>query len=419
MIHHDLIIIGGGASGLMAAITAKDFGLDVAIIEGTDRIGKKILTTGNGRCNISNRTISFPFFSYHSENLGFFSKVLSNFGVEDTESFFLSLGLPIVELKSGKMYPKSLQASSVVDILRFAIEDRDIPLYTDCKIKDIHKGKLFKLSTSNEEKKLFTCNKLILACGGKSAIKTGSDGSGYALAKSLGHTIVQTIPGIVQLKLDNPYLKSISGVKFDGYATLLVNGEATRKEFGEILFTDYGISGPPILQISGYASKALLNNKNVEVVVDMMPNEEISDIENFLEGHFAMFSHRAVIDSLIGIINKKLIPTVLKSANIPNLHMPCYELEWNHKKDIINILKSWNFKCTDTNGFNQAQVTIGGINTKEVNPSTLESKLVEDLYFCGEILDVDGDCGGFNLQWAWSSGHFVSKNIASSKSNNN
>ena len=413
MIHHDLIIVGGGASGLMAAITAKDFGLDVALIEGTDRIGKKILTTGNGRCNISNRTISFPFFSYHSENSGFFSKVLSNFGVEDTENFFLSLGLPIVELKNGKMYPKSLQASSVVDILRFALEDRNIPLYTDCKVKDIHKGKVFKLSTSNDEKKLFTCNKLILACGGKSAVKTGSDGSGYNLAKSLGHTIIKTTPGIVQLKLDNPYLKSISGVRFDGYATLLVNGEAIRKEFGEILFTDYGISGPPILQISGYASKALLNNKNVEILVDMLPNEEINDIENFLEGHFAMFSYRPVIDSLIGVINKKLIPTVLKSANISNLHMPCYELDWNNKRDIVSILKSWKFKCVDTNGFNQAQVTIGGVNTKEVNPSTLESKLVNNLYFCGEILDVDGDCGGFNLQWAWSSGHVVAKNIAS------
>ena len=413
MIHHDLIIIGGGASGLMAAITAKDYGLDVAIVEGTDRIGKKILTTGNGRCNISNKTISFPFLSYHSENSGFFSKVLSGFGVEDTENFFLSLGLPIVELKNGKMYPKSLQASSVVDILRFSIEDRGIPLYTDCKVKDIHKGKVFKLSTNNEEKKLFTCNKLILACGGKSAVKTGSDGSGYNLAKSLGHTVVKTIPGIVQLKLDNPYLKSISGVKFDGYATLLVNGKTIRKEFGEILFTDYGISGPPILQLSGHASKSLLNNKNVEILVDMLPNEDISDVENFLEGHFAMFSHRPLIDSLIGIINKKLIPTILKASGISNLHMPCYELDWSDKRNIINTLKSWKFKCVDTNGFNQAQVTIGGINTKEVDSSTLESKLVKDLYFCGEILDVDGDCGGFNLQWAWSSGHMVSKNIAS------
>ena len=387
MIHHDLIIVGGGASGLSAAITAKDFGLDVAIVEGTDRIGKKILTTGNGRCNISNRTISFPFLSYHSENPGFFTNVLSSFSVNDTENFFLSLGLPIVELKNGKMYPKSLQASSVVDILKLALEDRSIPLYTDCKVKDIHKKNVFKLSTSNEENNL---------------------------AKSFGHSLIKTIPGIVQLKLSYPYLKSITGVKFDGYATLLVDGEPIRKEFGEILFTDYGISGPPILQISGHASKALLKKKNIEIIVDMMPNQSLSEIEDFMESHFAMFSHRPVINSLIGIVNKKLIPTLLKEAKIENLHKPCYDLQWDEKKRLINLLKNWKFKCIDTNGFNQAQVTIGGINTKEVDPKTLESKLVKNLYFCGEILDVDGDCGGFNLHWAWSSGNFVSKNIANS-----
>ena len=410
--HHDLIIVGGGASGLIAAITAKDFGIDVAIVEGTDRIGKKILTTGNGRCNISNNCIKPPFINYHSSNPNFQFTALDKFSLEDTKNFFLSLGLPIVALPTGKLYPQSLQASSVVDILKMAIEDRNIPLYTNCKIKDIHSGKKFKLSTTNEEYKLFTANKVILACGGKTAPKTGSDGSGYNIAKNLGHSITPLVPGIVQLKLDYHSLKALSGVKFDGYATLLVNNEPVRKEFGEILFTDYGISGPPILQLSGYASKALLNNKKVEIVVDMLPNEDISEVENFLEGHFAMFSYRPLIDSLIGVINKKLIPVVLKASGITNLHMPCYELEWHNKKAIINTLKSWKFICTDTNGFNQAQVTIGGINTKEVNPSTLESTLVKNLYFCGEILDVDGDCGGFNLQWAWSSGHFVAKNIA-------
>ena len=414
MIHHDLIIVGGGASGLFAAINAKDLGLDVAIIESNDRVGKKILTTGNGRCNISNNTISFPFFNYHSENSGFFTKALSSLSVEDTKNIFLSLGLPIIELKNGKLYPKSLQASSVVDILRLALEDRSIPLYTECKVKSIHKDKKFKLSTSNEDKKLFTCNKLILACGGKSAVKTGSDGTGYNLAKSLGHSIINTIPGIVQLKLNSPYLKSISGVKFDGFATLLVDDEPIRKELGEILFTDYGISGPPILQLSGHVSKALLNNKKVEILVDMMPEEDYKEIENFIECHFGLLSHRPVIDSLIGVVNKKLIPTILKASNITNLHIPCYELTWEDKKNLINILKSWKFTCVDTNGFNQAQVTIGGINTKEVNSDTLESKLVKNLYFSGEILDVDGDCGGFNLQWAWSSGYFVANNIAKS-----
>ncbi|MEG0857723.1 MAG: NAD(P)/FAD-dependent oxidoreductase [Terrisporobacter sp.] len=415
MIHHDLIIVGGGASGLTAAITAKDFGLDVAILEATDRIGKKILATGNGRCNISNKTVSFPFISYHSENTGFFSKTLSSFGVKNTEEFFLSLGLPLVELQNGKMYPKSLQASSVVDILKLSLEDRNIPLYTSCKLKSIHKNENFKLSTDNEEYKLFTCNNLLLACGGTSAVKTGSDGSGFYLSKTLGHKIIEPLPSIVQLKLDSPYLKSLTGVKFDGFATLLINGTKSRKEFGEILFTDYGISGPPILQISGYSSKALSNNKKVEIIVDMMPTMSTEEVVNFIEAHLAIFCHRSISDALIGIVNKKLIPTLLKESGISNIHVPCYDLGWKEKNNLIKLLKHWQFTCIGTNGFTQAQVTIGGVDTKDINSETLESKLIPNLYFSGEIMDVDGDCGGFNLQWAWSSGYCAAKAI----SNNN
>ena len=176
--YHDLIIVGGGASGLLAAITAKDFGIDVAIVEATDRVGKKILTTGNGRCNISNNSITSPFVNYHSSNKDFQFSPLDEFTVQNTKDLFLTLGLPIVELKNNKLYPQSLQASSVVDILKMSLEDRDIPLYTNCKVKIIHKDKVFKLSTNNEEFKLFTCGKLILACGGKTAPKTGSDGTG-------------------------------------------------------------------------------------------------------------------------------------------------------------------------------------------------------------------------------------------------
>ena len=415
MIDHDLIIVGGGASGLTAAITAKDFGIDVAIIEGTDRIGKKILTTGNGRCNISNRSINDPTLNYYSYNKEFNFSPLNKFTVDDTLNFFLSLGLPIVELKNSKLYPQSLQASSVVDILKMAIEDRYIPVYTNCKIKDIHKDKKFILSTANDDYKLFTSNKLILACGGKTAPKTGSDGSAYYLAKNLGHSIIDQLPGIVQLKLDYPHLKGLSGVKFDGYATLKIDYDIYRKDFGEILFTDYGISGPPILQISAHASKALKENKKVEISVDMMPEHTSESIEDFIECHFAILGHRPITNALIGVINKKLIPIFLKDCGINNIQTPCYELSWKEKKTIIDKLKNWTFICNGTNGFNQAQVTIGGINTKEINYDTLESNLVKNLYFCGEILDVHGDCGGFNLQWAWSSGHTVAKSIAENK----
>lgn len=405
MIYHDVVIIGGGASGMTAAITAKDFGLDVAIVEGTDRIGKKILTTGNGRCNITNSLISFPFENFHSANDGFFIKSLNKFSVEDTKAFFLNLGLPIIELEKGKNYPQSLQASSVVDILKMALEEREIPIYNSYKVKSIHKSKgKFTLSTGNEDSSVIKCKKLIMACGGKSAPKTGSDGSGYTLAKSLGHSIIEPNPAIVQLKLSHNKLKALSGIKFNGYAEVLCDGKSIRKEFGEILFTDYGISGPPILQISREASLGCFKGKEVKILVDMMPDKSLKELEDFLEGHFAVFSCREVINSLIGVVNKKMIPILLREAGIDNLHKPCYELTWKEKKALINLMKSWEFKCVGTNGFQAAQVTTGGINTKEVDSETLQSKLVDNLYFCGELLDVDGDCGGFNLQWAWSSG---------------
>ena len=413
--HHDLIIVGGGASGLVAAITAKDFGIDVAIVEGTDRVGKKILTTGNGRCNISNNCIKPPFINYHSSNSDFQFTALDKLSLEDTKNFFLSLGLPIVALPTGKLYPQSLQASSVVDILKMAIEDRNIPLYTNCKIKNIHKGKIFKLSTSSEEYKLFTANKVILACGGKTAPKTGSDGTGYNIAKSLGHSITSLVPGIVQLKLDYPHLKALSGVKFDGYVTLIINDEVVKKDFGEILFTDYGISGPPILQISALASQSTFVKKQTEVVVDLLPSYSKDELQDFLECHFAVLSHRPIINALVGVIHKKIIPILLKECGITNLQMPCYELSWKEKMKLVNTLKSWKFTCIGTNDFNQAQVTVGGVNTKDIDYNTLESKLVPNLYFCGEILDVHGDCGGFNLQWAWSSGYTVATSIAENK----
>ena len=208
MNHHDVIIIGGGASGVMCAIACKDFGLDVVLLEGTDRICKKVLTTGNGRCNITNSSIKEPFLSYHSKNNDFFTDTLKNFSVNDTINFFSILGLPLIELENGKMYPRSLQASSVIDIFRMALDDREIPLYLNHKVNSIIKTKKgFTLSIKNSED-TFSCKKLILCTGGKSAANTGSDGSGYTLAKTLGHNIINPLPGIVQLKLNYPHLKA-------------------------------------------------------------------------------------------------------------------------------------------------------------------------------------------------------------------
>lgn len=407
---HDIIIIGAGASGIMAAITAKNLGADAAIIERNNRIGKKLITTGNGRCNISNENLNYKRF--HSENKEFFYSTLDYFTLSSTIEFFKELGLPMITLEEGKMYPMSLQASSVIDILKSSLEERKIPVYLDNKVTDIKvTSKGFKIYV-NPENNEYECKQLILACGGRSAPKTGSDGSGFTLSKNLGHSIIEPIPALVQLKLNYAKLKALSGVKFDGSGEIFIEDKPVQKEFGEILFTDYGISGPPILQLSRNASCAISKGKKATLKVDMMPNLSKENLKEFFENHWGVFGYRSVHDSFIGIINKKVIPILLKESGVENIHKSCWDLDWNEKENIYNLLKSWDFEVIATNGFNNAQVTAGGVNTLEVDSTTLESKLVPNLYFSGEVLDVDGDCGGFNLQWAWSSGAVAAKSAA-------
>jgi predicted Rossmann fold flavoprotein len=404
---HDLLIIGGGAAGLLAAIIAKDIGIDVAILEGTDRIGKKILTTGNGRCNITNENMSQD--KYHSDNNCFYNSALDSFNYIDTINFFQSIGLPIFNLEEGKAYPMSLQASSVLDIFRLALEEKAIPVYLNEKVKEIisQKKGFTVISSSGEE---YSSNKVILCTGGISAPKTGSDGSGYSLVRQLGHKIVTPIPALVQLKLNYKNLKALSGIKVEGSAEIFSKGKSLRKEQGEILFTDYGISGPPILQLSRSAAYAIKKKEPVTLKVDLISTFTKEALENFLENHWATFSYRSVHDSFIGVINKKLIPILLKEAGLDSIHKPCWDLQWGEKLAIIKLLKEWEFQVSDTNTFNDAQVTAGGVDTIDINPVTLESKLIPGLYFAGEVMDVDGDCGGYNLQWAWSSGYVAAKN---------
>lgn len=399
ILYHDLIIIGGGSCGVAAAIKAKNLNIDVAVLEGTDRICKKLLTTGNGRCNITNENLTMN--RYHSTNSMFFEKILKKYDYNTTIEFLNSIGIYTCTLEGGKVYPLSLQASAVVDILRLNLEEKNIPVYLHNKVLSIDKNKknLFKIKTNEGE---YSCRILLLCTGGKSYPKLGSDGSGYKLASSLKHTIIPTTPGIVQLKLDYNRLKAISGVKFTSTCSILVNDKVEKEEFGEILFTDYGISGPPILQLSRVASRAILDRKDVSVCVNIT-NSSYSRIMESLETHFAIFSSRTIYDNLVGIINKKLIPVILKEAGIIDIHTITYDVDYECRNKLYNLLCSWKFKVTGTNTFDNAQVTIGGIDTKELNSETLESKIVPGLFFGGEIIDVDGDCGGFNLQWCWSS----------------
>lgn len=397
-----IIIIGGGASGMLAAISAKRSGADVIVLERNSRVGKKILATGNGRCNYTN--INLNINNYHGNNPKFAYSALSSFDVNQTIDFFERIGItPAIE-EDGKVFPLSFQSSSVLDVLRYEIENLGIELVTEAYVVSIKKKKRFIIKT--KDGRVFESDKLILATGGNAMPISGSDGNGYTLAKSFGHSIVDVFPGLVQLNLEGKIFKQVSGVKFPGVAKLYSKGKLLVEDMGDILFTNYGISGPPILQISRTALENIRNKKDLELIISIIHSKTKDELVEYLEKRFSYMPKKNLEEALIGLINKRLINPILKEINLDrNKNVGNVS-----KEDIYNlasILTSWSFNIVGSQGWGQAQVTAGGVSTDEVDNQTMESKLVKGLYIVGELLDIDGDCGGFNLQWAWSSGYIA------------
>lgn len=407
MERHDIIIAGGGASGVFLALLLADYGKDVMIIEAKDRILKKLLTTGNGRCNLTNEKVMENYRSMYScsdENYDF--SPLKDFDLSDTLSYFSSLGLNVTTLDEHKMYPLSLQSSSVVDILRLSLAEKNIPLKLNEKVNAIDKkGKTFNLTTNLMQ---YECETLIICTGGMAAPGTGSDGSMYKLLRSLGHRIIPPMPSLVQMKLDHPSLRALSGVKVTGSGTLLISGNETRQEYGELLFTDYGISGPPVLQLSRFLHPHLEEGKELTISLDLFPDKSLSEVTDMILNHAALFSYRSAIDAFKSLLPSKLIPVLLKESGIDRPSGILGEIDHRHLIRLSALLKAWTFNVSGTQGFNMAQGTFGGVDLKEVKRS-LESKKVPGLYLTGEVLDVLGACGGFNLQWAWSTAGTVMK----------
>lgn len=404
-----VLVIGGGAAGMMASISAKKHGADVILLERNNRVGRKILATGNGRCNYSNINLSID--NYHGKNPKFPYSPLSQFNVYDTIDFFERLGItPYIE-ENGRVYPMSLQSSSVLDVLRFELEYLGIEVITEAFVTDISK-KANKFSVTLEDGRKFTGDRIILATGGKAAPNTGSDGNGYKLAEKLGHTIEYVFPGLVQLKLEGNFFKKVDGVKIVGVAELYDENMLIRREEGDILFTNYGISGPPILQISRIANKLLYEGKKPELKIVIIKDKNKEELEKYLHYRFSFMPKKTIEKALIGLINKRLIIPMLKEIGVDKNKLIAHISKEEIRK-ISNILTDFRFNIIGSKSWDSAQVTAGGVKTDEINNTTMESKLVKGLYFAGEIVDVDGDCGGFNLQWAWSSGYVAGKNSAS------
>ncbi len=403
-----IIIIGGGAAGLMASIVAARRGAHVTLVERMQRVGKKLLATGNGRCNLSNTDLDFEH--YHGKEPGFVVPALMTCDLDRTLAFFKELGLEYME-EDGKIFPRSEQAGSVLEVLRYEALRLGVNELTETRIGAIKKqGDAFLLTASNGH--TFNADAVIIATGGKSAPNLGSNGSGYVLAESLGHTIVEPVPALVQVCLDEDWPKQLQGLKISGRSELLVDGKAAGARSGEILFTDYGVSGPPLLELSREISLGIQAGKSCQLRLDLvtgMPHKEVADL---IESRWKTSPHKSLEFSMVGFIHKRLIMVALETAGLKERHGEASE-NFN-KRDAHRLaaaLKDWRATCSGTQSWMHSQVTAGGVATCDVDASTLESRLVDGIYFAGEVLDVDGDCGGYNLQWAWSSGFTAAENI--------
>ena len=399
-----VVIIGGGAAGMAAAIAAADAGSAVVLLEGGKQPGKKLLSTGNGRCNLTNMVQNPSCYRTSEgsmeENRAVW-QVIRRFGCEETKQFFGGLGL-YFKNRDGYLYPRSSQAQTVLAALVQGMEQRGVDVRTEAKVCGIERREDGFLVRTAEQS--FRADRVILCCGGMAAPATGSDGNGYELAKAFGHSVIQPLPALVPLYGESGPLKKAAGVRTDGRITLLVNGKEAASDTGELQITDYGISGIPVFQVSRFASVGLEKGEQVEARISFLP--EYEEPESFLAQVWKKCGDTLSI--LNGLFPEKLSMALLKKAGIV-LHAPMERIPEKKRKLLTEMITAYPMTVTKTGGFDRAQVTAGGVRLSEVELRTMESKLVPGLQFAGEILDVDGICGGYNLQWAWASGVLAGK----------
>ena len=418
-------IIGGGAAGMMAAITAARKGAKVTICEAGERLGQKILSTGNGKCNLGNLFLDAR--QYHGSCL-FLQDALDQFGVKETISFFEGLGVMIKE-RDGYLYPRSEQASTVLDALRFEIKALGIRVLTGFRVKEIlpAKGKGWKVLAEGGSE---CFDAVVITCGGQAMPKTGSDGSGYRLAKMLGHEVTSVMPALTFVKCKEDYFKAISGVRTEAELELLKkDGKVLCMERGELQITESGLSGIPVFQMSGTIARELQRQKEVKVRVDLMPDVSYKSmdarkemesgnaymerfktvtettLEDLVNERMKLRKERTVEECLNGILPKKLLLFLLKMAGIKGTE-PAENLPKEAVLKVLAQAKNWETYVISTGSWQNCQVCAGGVDCRQVS-ERFESKLKKGIYFAGEILDVDGRCGGYNLQWAWTSGYLA------------
>ena len=385
---------------MTAALAASEYeNASVVLMERQARLGKKLSATGNGRCNLSN--IHASVGGYNGDDPGFSGYAIGKFGPGETLQWFAQLGLYTVTEPSGKVYPYSDQANSVVDVLRFALDRPNIEVLTDFEVIKVRKdGSIFSVTAKD---RTLEFDKLIIACGGLAGTKLGGTMAGYKLLRSFGHKCTKLRPALVQVKTSWPGVSALKGVRANCRASIYHNNQLHRTSVGEVQFTEFGLSGPVVYEISRDACQGA---GEWECTLDLLP--ELSE-ETLLSLLSKRRSSRLCAEDLFtGILHNRLGRVLVKEAGIRG-NLPISEIREDQLRDTCYLAKGFTLSLTEPLGMDAAQVTAGGIVTNEFDPETMESRLVPGLYACGEVLDVDGDCGGYNLQWAWSSGRLAGK----------
>lgn len=392
----NIVIIGAGASGMAAAIqAARDSENNITLLERQSRVGKKLMATGNGRCNLTN-TGAAPE-NYHGSDPDFVRPVLESYPPERVLQFFRELGLLTTQEYGGRVFPRSGHATSVVDVLRLGLKKENICLRTDTSVDyAVKDGQGFEITLGSE--KLYA-DRLIVACGGCAGSKIGGTMDGYHLLKSFGHSRTPLYPALTQIRTEPELPKTMKGIKVDGGLSIFKGKELLGQTQGDILFTETGISGTAVFELSRLAS----SGDGLTAKIDFFPDMKENDVYLHLKGRSAALENQEISHLFTGALQSRVGQCLIKSAKLDST-ISCSQLRDRDLRNLSKAAKCLSLPITGVSGFESAQVTHGGISTDEFDPVTLESRLVPGLFACGEVLDVDGDCGGYNLQWAWASG---------------
>lgn len=407
---YDVIVIGGGASGMFAAGRAAESGARVLLLERNDRLGRKLGITGQGRCNLTNTDERAAFIENFGRNGRFLHRAFTELSNRDLVEFFRARGVPTKEERGGRVFPASGSSASVVRALAAYLKERGVAVVFNARaekvVVDPASGAVAGVRVAGRDG-MIAAKKVILATGGLSYPATGSTGDGYAMAAALGHTIVPPRPSLVPLETVERFPKELQGLSLENVrATALSNGKRIASEFGDMIFTHFGVSGPIVLRLSGAVVERLVRKERVELAIDLKPALDPKKLEARLIREFAGGGAKGLRTVMKNLLPRALIPVFLERSGIPG-EKKCAEITAGERRALAALLKDFRLQVKRARPIAEAIITRGGVDLKEIDPRTMESKRVKGLFFCGEIIDIDGTTGGYNLQAAFSTAYLA------------